>query len=285
MLNVKLSADTPIQLINVVNALAIGHVSKYAVDVMRSRNYASEVWFFDSRFSTGKDFTYDEGIAALSYSQGEFFLKSNRIKNDRYNSYSDGYHTRKTGDHKKMLRILKEVIKPFDEFELAKRSEGIDRSISYWRETPRDNLVELMHDIVGTQEMLEEIMYLKSLGVSFRSEKFQRVANQAGELEAEYRRRQKVFSNTINLYVYEQPDAVVTVVFFGDTKSVKYKKAHHWVYENMESVPEAIRQQVALLKLSEADTYVPEVGKRDTQNAYWVHVPEDQFTLPQPLTP
>jgi len=47
-------------------------------------------------------------------------------------------------------------------------------------------------------------------------------------------------------------------------------------------VPEAVRQQVALLMMVDMKQYVPEVGKRTAEKMFWVHVNTNIFNDSNP---
>ena len=271
-----------VELVKMVNALSVGHVSRYPINVKFRDN--RQAWFVDSRFPL-QSWSYSEAVAVLFLgSDGVYVLNSDRIKNEKYGYASVGYRERKTGDAKKMLKLLKEIATSLTPYEVTKRS---DDSIAYvasqWRGEPKVNLRDLVGHI-SQAEILKEIMYLKSVGVEFHSDVFKKAAAEGYELQLEAIRREKALSPSTSaiLYVYEQPDGIVSVVHDARVNSGVVKQSAHWNYENMETTPEAIRQQISLLKMCEVNQYVPEVGKRDEQNGYWVHVDRDKFSMPTP---
>lgn len=271
-----------IELVKMLNALSVGHVSRYPINVKFRGN--RQAWFVDSRFPL-QGWSYNETVAVLSLgSDGVYVLNSNRIENEKYSCASAGYHERRTGNAKKMLKLLREVTTSFSPYEITKRSdEGISYAARTWKEEPKCSLRDLVGHISQT-EVLKEIMYLKSVGVEFRSDNFKKVASEAYELQLEAIRREKAVAPDTSaiLYVYEQPDGIVSVVHEARVNSTSgaARESAHWIYENMDVTPEAIRQQMSLLKMCEVNQYVPEVGKRDEQNGYWVHVDRDKFSLP-----
>lgn len=284
MLNIEEFDDVNHQLASMLNTFSIGHVSRYPINVEFSN--PSYALFVDSRFPLIKG-RHDEAIATLNVGVKDgktlYTLRSERIENEKYRPHSDGYHTRSVTNAKKMLRLLKEIVTPLEPFEIARRSSGDDikYDASRWCSEPRDKLVELVGGVVIMRELLDEVLYLQSTGVQFRSDKFKKVAMEGRELQLEAIRRQKAISraDSLTLYVHEQPDGAVIVVMDGRINDSDSKS---WTYENVGSLPEDIQQKMALLNLCDVDKYVPEVGKRDTQKGYWVHVAREKFTLPTP---
>lgn len=287
MIEMKLDRDTPTLLSGLVTALARGHVSRYPIIAENSNDSLRKVFFFDSRFyKEGKThLTLDDVVAVLRIdylSTGTSYeLRSNRIQNNKFNRHADGFHGRVANDATRMLRLLKEHVKSYTDLEIASKSDNIKPDLTHWAEVPHTVLREIVDEVkMGQSEILNEVLHLSSLGVEFRSPKFRRIAMEGYELQLEAIRRQKAKSEGLILYVYTQPDGIVSVVHDPRVNSTT-GMAKSWTYENMEAVPEVIRQQMALLNLSEPDTYVPEVGKQDENKGFWVQVPRDKFVLPE----
>lgn len=277
----KLNASVvpEISLVTMLNALSVGHVSRYPINV--KYRMASEAWLVDSRLPL-KQWTKEEAIAIINFSKNdngkdEYHLYSKRIKNEKFSNFSPGYNTRQTSDAKKALRQLKDIATSLEPKELARRSESIYMEMNSWAREPVSEINNLVSQ-VRREDVLNEVLYLASVGVQFKSDIFKKISVHGRELQLEAIRREKAASseNTFVLYVYQQPDGIVTVIADGRMNSGMANLS--WTYENMESVPDVIRQQIALLNLCEEDEYVPEVGKRDPQKGYWVQVDREKFT-------
>lgn len=283
MLNIKLGDAVHKGIRDLVHTLSVGHISEYPIDVVvrpdhANRHTITDVYFLDSRFPIKNDDWGLDKIIACFFYNGDYVLKSYRIQNNKYNPFSDGYRTRKTADTKKMLRVLSSTISTLSNTEIVAMVENLDTPVRSWEAAPEQNFYDLTSEL-HSNEIVNEVLHLKTLGVQFRSDKFKRVAEQAEELRTEGKRRKQFVNTVLNLYVYEQPDGLVSVTFLGETKDKVYRGTQSWTYENIDATPEVIRQQLALLKLSEVNNYIPEVGKRD-QNGYWIHVTPDKFSLP-----
>jgi hypothetical protein len=271
---------------DIVHALSVRHVSKYPIDVVihpdhASRHMVNEVYFLDSRFDFAEreDPSFFHGaIAVMSNVAGEYHLRSIRIKNNKYNPHSDGYRLRKTTDSRKMMRFLKEIIKPLTNMEIAAGSESIRDRLVDWCAAPEKDLFNMLGDI-RSKEVLEEIAHLQSLGVQFRGPTFQRIASEGLTLKQVIRERREVADNLWVLHVYEQPDGAVSVVLDSRANYLfgsRVNTTEH-TYQNMELVPESIRQATAMLKIADINTYIPEVGKRNLDGSFWVQIPKQDF--------
>lgn len=237
------------------------------------------VFFYDSRFENE-----EESIATLSYNGEKYHLHSRLINNARCRNNSQGRKTKSTNDPARMLKYLKEYVKPWTVEERANRDA---RALSLtvhtrsWVSQPNSRLIDLVKDI-QREDLLTEIAFLKESGVQFRAESMRKLADQCVELMAE-RDRRKVM-HFYNVYILVQPNNSVFVVLdYAEnqtlvTKETKSKKSNSWFFDSLDLCPECIRQPVALLQLAEAEQYVPEVGiKQKNGTAFWIHVPIPEF--------
>ena len=48
------------------------------------------------------------------------------------------------------------------------------------------------------------------------------------------------------------------------------------IYERFEDVPPMIQQQVAMLRMVEAKTFIPEVGSRVNEREFWVQIDQNK---------
>ena len=149
---------------------------------------------------------------------------------------------------------------------------GNDMSEDYhnWQNEARRNFRAVAGQ-VSESDVAEEVAYLKSVGVQFRSDKFRDIATKGLELYSELKRRQD--SNIKNVHVYINPDESVHVTVADDKT---------YSYETLDGVPEIVRQQVAMLMMVDMKQYVPEVGKRTDEKMFWVHVNTNIFNDSNP---
>jgi hypothetical protein len=62
------------------------------------------------------------------------------------------------------------------------------------------------------------------------------------------------------------------VIFNPDESVAVTDKDGATTYDSFDMVPQDIQQQVSLLRMMEADQYLPEVGIRFDKNVFWVNV-------------
>lgn len=246
-------------------------VSRFPIEVTQHHNDDSHaVRFVDSRFPTDS-WRKDRILAYLSIDgydaklRPKMKLHSRLIENDKYSSHNDDYHHKTTADPKKMAAWLREYVKPYSQEKVMGRSPGnIAYEYDEWRVKPRQEFRSVVQRLTP-EDIAQEIMYLQSVGVQFRSDKFQQIASQGVELYTEAKQRES--NPKCSAHVFIQPDESVLVTVTSSPTG-----AHELQFESLDRAPEYIQQQVAMLRLCERGQYIPEVGKANTERDFWVHV-------------
>lgn len=262
MLNIIQTNPLPTIIQGLVTEFRRVQVSRFPINVEASAG-SSQVRFVDSRFPGG--WRTDKSLAVLHM---EGFDKNNkpiikmtskRINNEKYSHQNSEYHTRVSSDPKKMLKWMKEYIKPYTPFEVAERTR--DRVFSahdMWQTQASDAMTGFSY--VREAELYDEIEQLLSVGVQFRTNKFRELAEQGLPAFREKQARSKA----------AKPET--HVIFNPDESVVVTDNAGAATYDSFDMVPQAIQQQVSLLRMMEADQYLPEVGIRFDTNVFWVNV-------------
>lgn len=246
-------------------------VSRFPIEVVQHQNDDTHaVKFVDSRFPTDS-WRKDRILAYLSVDgydaklRPKFKLHSRLIENEKYSDQNDDYHQKTTADPKKMAAWLREYVKPYSQTEVMGRSPtGIAFEYDEWRSKPRQEFRSVVQRLTP-EDVAQEIMYLQSVGVQFRSDKFQQIASQGVELYTEAKQRET--NPKCNAHVFIQPDESILVTVTNSPTGT-----HLLQFESLDRAPEYIQQQVAMLRLCERGHYIPEVGKMNADRDFWVHV-------------
>jgi len=252
-------------------------VSRFPIIVEQHPQGNDSVKFIDSRFPTDT-WRIDRLLAKLTVDsmddKGRSILKlySRLIENAKYSATSEGYHTRETADPKKMFGFLRQYVMPFKPDELMGKMDAPLYEQEQWVDQPRQEFYQIANKVRG-DVLAKEIMYLQSMGVQFQSEEFRQVASKGIELHLEAMRRKDVKS--IMMMVMIQPDESVLIGWPSVHGAVMGSRT----YEKMEMCPDCVQQQVAMLRLCEQGTYVPEVGRMKSQTVFWINVSPDEFNF------
>lgn len=271
MLNLKLEDDTCTEIKTLLADFRRVQVSRFPIDVLTASNSADRICFVDSRFASNVVVHYKRCLAVLETNgrddkgRKNFVLRSRLITNPKYSEHNDDYHSRETTDLKKMAKFLREYVKPYSPQEIMGMGGDIANDYYDWKQEAATQFRQVVSRLSST-DIAEEVAYLKSVGVQFRSEKFMEVATTGLELFAEAKRRGT--TGIVNAHVYIHPDNSV---------SVSIPEGKTYSYESLEGTPECVRQQVAMLMMVDMNQYVPEVGKRTKEKMFWVHVNTDTF--------
>lgn len=271
MLNIKdVDAITDENLKQVVVDLRRTHVSRFPIDVVAGGD-GYQVKFMDSRFPNDhfrfKDNKVDASVA-FAWREGYdkdmkpiYKVYSRLIQNDRYSAYNDDYNTRTTSDVRKLAKILRECVKPFSALEITARTAPFAReAFDHWKETPQREYQQALRNMYA-EEWMDIFNKLFAQGIAPVTPKHEAIYQNAIPAYIEHQERKNKFSQRIHVFI--NPDATVQV-----TKMHTEKETH--LYDSFESVPEDIRQQVAMLQISETKQYVGNVGVKMSDTEFWV---------------
>lgn len=271
MLNINITHDLKPEVRTVLTEFRRVQVSRFPINVEGDEDASHRIKFVDSRFPS-KGWRREYNLAILDFYERDdkgrtiYKLTSRLIQNEKYAAHNDDYFTRSTTDPKKLLKYVREYVKPYTALEIATRTrinakEHHERWVDeVWHEFRR------IASGISSSDIAKEVMYLKSRGVEFHTDKFRRVAEEGVELYAESaRRNSKPFSD---VHVFFNPDESVMVSSLSDGAMDLGTST----YETFEEVPPAIQQQVAMLRLMEPNTFVPEVGMRTSERDFWVEI-------------
>ena len=262
MLNINLTANVEPKLRQLVVELNRTHVSRFPILVENREDVPHVVKFVDSRFPKNA-YMLESCIAMLSY-ENKFVIESRKIQNEKYRPNHDGYYSNTTSDPKKMLKLLKQYIKPRSVVDIAGSSNyTLSRNQEIWVNEPRDDFIMLVGS-VSSEDVAAEITLLKTAGVEFHTDKFKKIATQGLELQAEANRRKALPG--LRKHVFINPDGTVDVNRIVDPN----KPPEGGTYYTFEEVPETIQQAVAMLRMVDNGVFVPEVGMRVSGREFWV---------------
>lgn len=279
MLNVKkLSHDVLPEVRQAIMEFRRGHVSRFPIDVESREYYPNYIRFVDSRFPTTA-WNKDRCLALLDVNSYDtkarriYRIAGRLVRNEKYAQYNDEYYAKTTTDPKKLLKMLRDYVKPLTALEIMDKTSGsVEHDLYLWKDSPKDQFRGIVRDLRDA-DIAEEIMYLQSVGVQFRSDKFRRVVSEGLGLYEEAKRREQARYSTVHVFL--QPDESVVVSSAAGTSL----PAGSWTFQTMEEAPQWVQHQVAMLRMCEAGGYIPEVGRKVTDVLYWVHVRKDDFNI------
>ena len=185
------------------------HVSRFPVEVVvRHDDYIA---FVDSRFPVAYEDTpnVNKILGAVFFSDGKLVVESRLIQNDKYNIHSSDYHTRKTQDTRKVLKYMKEYIKPYTAHEIANRTINVAEQAF---DDHKTRVIWKAQDyrLFDVEAIYEELMHMKAIGYEPKTERVQKIMKEGFDhIEHSVRIKDKDFPR---VHVYLAPDETVNVV-------------------------------------------------------------------------
>lgn len=270
MLNIINPEEIDKDLLPLITDFRRTQVSRFPITVSARSFGGSLIVFEDSRFPS-KTTKVHNIVGTLRHAGSDkkgktvYEIRSRLINNEKYAQHNDDYYSKQTNDPKKISKYMKDYFKPFTPLEVAQRSMGKFES---HHESWKDELRWKLRDIINptSEELLDEVLSLHAMGVEFKSDRFRKIITEGVPMYEEHRRRQavKVHGNACN--VFTNPDESVQVTSNQASE----------LYQSMLEAPEYVQQQVAMLRLVESDTYIPEVGMKLGENTYWVYITNNE---------
>lgn len=234
-----------------------------------TRAGSEQINFYDSRFPINGS-EAKKAVAKLwldTNSKGEdvFVLHSKEIHNPRFRN--ERRSRKMTGDPAKMLKYLKDYVLGFNPKELASMTKDVMADkFSDWRW----KAMKATRDVVACdmQVIYEEARKMADLGLRAQTAKFQKVIDEGLALyeEGKYVESRK---DKDLVHLFFNPDDSVSLWFDGGSDKTTGLSPY---YKSFDDLPEQVASRAAMLKMTEANTFIPDVGIRADDRSFWVDV-------------
>lgn len=251
-------------------------VSRFPINVYPNDNGCA-VGFVDSRFPTDR-WNASNMVAMLYIKINDevptFTIESRLIENDKYAQYNDEYHTRSTKDLKKMLKFMKDYIKPWSAHEIANKSKRMaEDRLSSWKAQPTKELREL-HYKLPDGSVNKIFVKLKELGVAPVDDTMKTIYDSLIPAYLEQQERQeKNFTDYCHAFI--NPDESVFISKVGIDAGRTVAK----LFNSADEIPPETQQNIAMLRMMESHSFVANVGFKVSDNEFWVEgYPQDLNT-------
>lgn len=236
-------------------------VSRFPIEVVaKHENY---MVFTDSRFPTSSPDVNKILGSVYSDDKGRVVVESRLIQNDKYSSTNSDYRTRKTSDVKKVLKYMREYIKPYTALEIASKTLGsAERAFN----ARRDELGwEVNRHRIQPMDIHEELLNMKMLGYVPKNPAVLAVMNEGMERIEEYKRIRN--TDFPKVHVYIAPDESVTVAVMAKHVNMELGAT---TFESLAASPTYVQQHVGMLRMVDKDTHVPDVGYKSSDTEFWL---------------
>lgn len=240
------------------------HVSRFPVEVVaRVEDY---MVFVDSRFPVSYEETgnVNKILGAVYLSDGKLVVESRLIQNEKYNMHNTDFHTRKTQDTRKVLKYMKEYIKPYTAHEIANRTFSIaEQAFDDYKTKVIWKAQEYRLFDMGA--IYAELMHMKAVGYEPKTEKVKNMMTEGFDhIEHSIRVKDTEFPR---VHVYVAPDETVNVAVLSPKSGLEVGVSS---YESLAAAPTFIQQHVGILKIMEDRSHVPDIGYKASANEFWI---------------
>lgn len=280
MLNVT-NPEDPIhpQLGALLDLLKPAYKSEFPVDI---KLRGSGIYFTDSRHLVDyPEYTDHDRILGAVEWDGEkqtFLVHSRRIKvagRKPRRGIAKIRSTKRTKSLKNAVKLVLENCAPFTQSELIRAVGGNPRSDIVQWVLDAERKVSVMTNSVPGSVILEEVTYLLAQGAQFKTAAFRKIAEQGMEMVEERKRRTHSRDTSTCAFLYTQPDGRVLCTFLQNASAMPVTQTD-FEYPNEDAIPLVMQDKIALLRFADADTFVPEVGRR-VHKAFWVVLSADEL--------
>ena len=202
---------------------------------------------------------------------------SRKIENAKYRDSREEFHMQMTSDVDKAFKIVKSYTTPYTDKELATEYfSEIRRHIDNTQHQIRRELDQLIGKIKwgADNQVIEEILHLKSQGVKFKTEIFNEVANNIEETNAKVKDENSRSVGALFVHFRKVGDDMYAdVEEVGDIRSARNGRPEFvsppTTYLASE-LPEHILNGVSVLNILADEQYVPRIGQKINSETFWL---------------
>jgi hypothetical protein len=255
-----------IDLYNAVKANAVYpvhiHAEPRSVGVIDNKFGA--ICFYDSRVSP--PFL----VGTIDYDGDNYIVVSDLIKNEKFARYNSDFHSKRSKDIKKALKVALTYIRPASWESVAQSSRrDISVYLTEWNNKPAQAINNHIRYNISREDVYGEITHAIEMNARFKTDVF----NDAMEIilanREEAKRREAL--NLTHLFVFINAQGMYESNVWTGTKSD-------------DELPEEVRMKLGMLRLldepktNSSGTILDEVGTR-CGNYFWVFIEESTRKL------
>ena len=284
MLTLKISPHAASNVVEILNLLAKCHASETPIIAATNGmldDYPDSGWkyrvdFYDGRFPLPSPKHNDsKRMARLEYEidKARWRLTSSRIKipgRGKRGSARDYMISRAV---KTTIKNVLGVLQPLTPQEILRDTHGFLRGyMGDWVSAAKAPFEKVTRYLSG-EVLMEEIRHLHQQGVQFRTPQFAKLVSEGLPLFAEYKSRDAANARSTTVQVCATPEERVLVTWEGRQTKTPMQR----VYADYDALPDSVASKVALLRFSEQQTFIPEVGRRMSDTQFWLILTDEEI--------
>jgi hypothetical protein len=239
-------------------------ISRFPVEVQVIN--AEFIAFVDSRFpvSPNASASVRNSIGSVYSDNDKIVIESRLIQNEKYSMHNTDYHTRKTQDMRKVLKYMKEYLKPYTAQEIANRTM---QSAKQAFGEHKDKILWKARDykLTDMDVLYEEVMHMKMLGYEPKTNAVKKLIDEGFPALEQYMKTKDTEFPKVHVHI--APDESVTIAVLAKHSNLEMGAYTH---DSLAAAPTFIQQQVGLLKMMDKNTHVPDVGYKSSDTEFWI---------------
>jgi hypothetical protein len=241
------------------NAVYPVHIHAEPRSVNVTDNKFGAICFYDSRVSP--PFL----VGTIDYDSENYIVVSGLIKNEKFARYNHDFHSKRSKDFKKALKVALTYIRPAS-WELVAQSSRRDISVhlAEWSNKPAQAINNHIRYRISREDVYGEITHAIEMNARFKTDVFNDAIKVILENREEAKRREAL--NLTHLFVFINAQGMYESNVWTGTKSD-------------DELPEEVRMKLGMLRLldepktNSSGTILDEVGTR-CGNYFWVFIEE-----------
>jgi hypothetical protein len=246
------------------NAIYPVHIHAEPRSVNVTDNKFGAICFYDSRVSP--PFL----VGTIDYDSENYIVVSELIKNERFARYNHDFHSKRSKDFKKALKVALTYIRPASWESVAQSSRrDISVHLAEWSNKPAQAINNHIRYQISRDIVYEEIIKTIEQGGEFKTEMFNEAVKVILENREEAKRREAL--SLTYLFVFINAQGMYESNVWAGAKSD-------------DELPEEVRMKLGMLRLldepktNSSGTILDEVGTR-CGNYFWVFIEESTRKL------
>lgn len=285
MLTLKISQHLAPNVVEILTTLTMCHASETPViaathrllDEYPGSDHKYRVTFYDGRFPLpGPDHNDSKPVATLRFDPEK--LRWEVSSPTRINIPGRGRRG-KSRDYllsrsiKTTIKNVLSVIHPMHPSEIIEAASGSPRGFTGdWVSAARQPFEKLTKYLSG-DVLMSEVQYLYQMGVTFSTPQFTKLVREGLPLFAEFKAREASAAKSTNVQVCVMPGEQVLLTWVDR----KTNKPLQQAYADYNDLPDAIASKLAMVRFTDINSFVPEVGRKMSETQFWLILTDEEI--------
>jgi hypothetical protein len=206
----------------------------------------------------------DSVMGKISYWDDKYYVHSRLIKNEKFAYWNKNeYHAKSSMHMKNMIKVALANLIPLTIQEIAEASDNKTDISSDVQEISTSIKTEIKYkiDYIDRAVWFEELLHMHDTGYTPKSDKLADLVKFALDNKEKYEQDYKYKPNKMFVHIYED-----------ESVCIMDKDGRVNGYAKLDMLPEDILSKVMVLMVTPEQTFVRDIGKKDTSNKLWVLV-------------